>query len=81
MSIYMWIGIGIYAFFTLLPLKDVKNIGKWEISSIIINMVVLLTVILAHLFFGFNIWIGILLLIILGIFLDKKTYTKKRLII
>ncbi|MEK4523616.1 hypothetical protein MKX96_18535 [Psychrobacillus sp. FSL W7-1493] len=37
MSIYTWIGIGIYAFFTLLPLKDAKNIGKWKITSIIIN--------------------------------------------
>lgn len=77
MSIYTWIGIGIYAFFTLLPLKDAKNIGKWKITSIIINMVVLLAIIFAHLFYSFNIWIGIFLLIILGIFLDKKTYTKK----
>lgn len=81
MSIYTWIGIGIYTFIILLPLKDAKNIGKWKITSIIINIVVLVAVILAHVFYSFNIWIGILMLIILAIFLDKKTYTKKRLII
>ena len=81
MNIYSWIGIAIFAFFTLLPLKNANNLSKWDITGIIITMVTLFVIVGAIIFYNFNLWIGIVLLFILAILLDKKTYTKKRLII
>ncbi|WP_342567379.1 serine hydrolase [Psychrobacillus sp. FSL K6-4046] len=81
MSIYTWIGIGIFAFFTLLPLKSAKNLSKWDIIGIVITMVTLVVIIIAHIFYSFNLWIGIAVLFILAILLDKKTYTKKMIVI
>ena len=81
MNIYAWIGLLGIIFFLGLPLlqksqRTKENIYKF-IKAIVIVFIIIALVVLMNIPFLFSYLIGLLLFILF----DKKTYTKKRLII
>lgn len=81
MNIWAWIGLSGIVIFTLLPLLSEKQRTKEKIREAVIMNTIVLAIILAVLIFNVNYLLALFLSLIVYILLDKKTYTKKRLII
>lgn len=72
--------IGIIVF-TLLPFRKKEYRTKLEIRKAMVTVVIVLGIITAVLVFGMNYFLASLAGLIVFVLLDKKTYTKKRLLI
>ncbi|MEK4426190.1 serine hydrolase [Solibacillus sp. FSL K6-1523] len=81
MNIYAWIGTLGIIFLTLLPLRKKANRTKEGIRKAIITVVIVLGIIIAVLVFNMNYPFAFIVGVIAMILFDKKTYTKKRLLI
>ncbi|MGE7024023.1 serine hydrolase [Solibacillus cecembensis] len=81
MNIYAWIGLLGIIFLTLLPLLKKENRSNEEIKKVIITVVIVLGIIIAVLVFSVNYFLALIVGFIAMIIFDKKTYTKKRLLI
>ena len=81
MNIYAWIGLLGIIVFTLLPFLNKKHRSKEEIRKAFVTISIVLGMIIAVTLFNVNFLIAFLLGVIVMILCDKKTYTKKRLII
>ncbi len=77
----MIIGIGLFVLFTLLPLLDSKRRTKVEVIKAVITLIAAAALVLGVLFFQLSYVLGVLLLILLTILIDKNTYTRKMLLI
>jgi len=77
----MWIFILGILFLTPLTLLKKENRTKEEIRKAIVTVVIVLGIIIAVLMFNVNYLVALMVGFIAMIVLDKKTYTKKRLII
>ena len=81
MNMYSWIGmIGIIVF-TLLPFRKKEHRTKTEIRKAVLTVAIVLGIITAVLVFGLNYLLALLVGLLVFILIDKKTYTKKRLLI
>lgn len=81
MNMYSWIGmIGIIVF-TLLPFRKKEHRTKTEIRKAVLTVAIVLGIITAVLVFGLNYLLALLAGLLGFILIDKKTYTKKRLLI
>ena len=81
MSSYAWFVILAIAFFNALPLIKNRNRTKERIRRAVFVLLVLLAIIIAVLFFGINVLVLIIIGVLVLVLFDKKTYTKKRLLI
>jgi len=81
MNIYAWIGMLGIIIVTPLPLLIKENRTKDEIRKVIVTEIIALSIIIAVLFFSVNYLLAIVVGFIALILFNKKTYTKKRLII
>ncbi|MEG0385996.1 MAG: serine hydrolase [Solibacillus sp.] len=81
MNIYAWIGMLGIIFLTLLPLHKTENRSKEAIRKAIITVVIVLGIIVAVLVFKVAYLFAFIIGVIAMILFDKKTYTKKRLLI
>lgn len=81
MNSYAWIGILGIMFFTLLPLLNKKNRTREEIQKAIVTVSILIGMIIAVSVFNVNFFAALLFGFLAMILLDRKTYTKKRLMI
>jgi len=81
MNIYAWISLLGIIVFTLLPFLNKNHRSKEEIRKAIVTISTVLGMTIAVTLFNVNFLIAFLLGIIVMILCDKKTYTKKRLII
>ncbi|MFJ7951320.1 serine hydrolase [Lysinibacillus sp. NPDC096418] len=81
MNIIAWIGMLGIIIFTLLPLLKKENRSKEEISKAIVTVTIVIGIIVAVLVFSVNYLFALIAGFIAMIVFDKKTYTKKRLII
>ncbi|UBH15102.1 class A beta-lactamase-related serine hydrolase [Macrococcus armenti] len=81
MNIFSWIGLTGIIIFTLIPLLSKENRTKQEVRKAIITIVIVIGIIVAVMIFNVNFLNAILFGVIAMILFDKKTYTKKRLII
>ncbi|MEG0259628.1 MAG: serine hydrolase [Lysinibacillus sp.] len=80
MNIYAWIAMLGIIFLTLLPLVKKVNRSKEEIRKAIITIVIVLGIIVAVLVFNVNYPLALIVGFIAMILFDKKTYSKKYLI-
>ena len=81
MNMYSWIGmIGIIVF-TLLPFMKKEHRTKTEIRKAVMPVAIVLGIIMAVLVFGMPYLLALLVGLLVFILSDKKTYTKKRLLI
>jgi len=81
MNMYSWIGmIGIIVV-TLLPFRKKEHRTKMEIRKVTVTVAIVLGIITAVLVFGMPYLLALLVGLLVFILLDKKTYTKKRLLI
>ena len=81
MNIYAWIGMLGIIFFTLLPLLNKQNRTREEVQKAIVTVGIVIGIIIAVLVFDVNYLVALLFGFLAMILLDRKTYTKKRLII
>lgn len=81
MNIFSWIGLTGIIIFTLIPLLSKENRTKQEVRKVIITIVIVIGIIVAVMIFNVNFLIAFIFGAIAMILFDKKTYTKKRLII
>lgn len=81
MNIYAWFGLTAVVVLTLLPLLSKKSRTKMEIRKALLNVAVVFGIIIAVLVFNVNYLFALLVAFFIFILFDKKTYTKKRLII
>ncbi|MEG7843870.1 serine hydrolase [Bacillus mobilis] len=81
MNIWAWIGILGILITAPLPLLKKENRTKEEIRKVIVTLVIVLTIIIAVLFFNVNYLLAVVVGFIAMIVFDKKTYTKKRLLV
>ena len=81
MNLWAWIVILGFVLFTLLPFIEKKNRTREEIQKAIITVGIILGIILAVLLFDVNFLAALLFGFLAEILFDRKTYTKKRLII
>ena len=81
MNIYAWYGLTAVLVLTLLPLLSKKYRTKTEIRKALLNVAVVFAIIIAVLVFNVNYLFALLAAFFFFIVFDKKTYTKKRLII
>lgn len=81
MNIYAWIGMLGILILAPLPLLNKENRSKEEIGKVIITVVIVLGIIAAVLIFNVNYIFALVVGFIAMIVFNKKTYTKKRLII
>ena len=81
MNIFSWIGLTGIIIFTLIPLLSKENRTKQEVRKAIITIVIVIGIIVAVMIFNVNFLNAVLFGVIAMILFDKKTYTKKRLII
>lgn len=81
MNIFAWIGMLGIVFFTLLPFVKKKNRTKKATRVAIGTVAIILGIIIAVLIFDVNYLLAVIVGFALMIVIDKKTYTKKRLII
>jgi|SRR5690625_3431692 len=81
MNIWAWIGLTGIVIFTLIPLLQKENRTKINIWEAIVNVLTVCGIIIAVLIFNVNILFAIVGGFIVMIVLDRKTYTKKRLMI
>ena len=81
MNMWAWIGMLGFLILTLLPFLKKENRSKEEIRKAIVMVVIVLGIIAAVLTFNVNYLFALVVGFIAMIVFDKKTYTKKRLII
>ncbi|WP_053482325.1 serine hydrolase [Lysinibacillus sp. FJAT-14745] len=81
MTIWAWIGLLGIVMFSLLSLLKKENRTKEEIRKTIVTGLIVLGIIVAVLFFNANYILALIAGFIAMIVFDKKTYTKKRIII
>lgn len=81
MNSFAWLGIGIIAVFSLLQLFSKENRTKEKRREPLLTLAILIGVIFAVLVFNMAYLNALLLGLFVYILLDKKTYTKKRLIL
>ncbi|MGE7674779.1 serine hydrolase [Lysinibacillus sp. NPDC094403] len=81
MNIWAWIGLLGILMFSLLPLLKKENRTKEEIRKTITTGLMVLGIIVAVLIFNVNYLLALIAGFIAMIVFDKKTYTKKRIII
>jgi|GEM_PF-207798 len=81
MNIWAWIGLLGILLFSLLPLLKKENRTKEEIRKTIVTGLIVLGIIVSVLFFNVNYLLALIVGFIAMIVFDKKTYTKKRIII
>lgn len=81
MNIYAWIGMLGIIFFTLLPLLKKENRSKEDSRKAIVMVTIVIGIIVAVLVFSVNYLLALIIGFIAMIVFDKKTYTKKRLMI
>ncbi|ATP41081.1 hypothetical protein CSE16_14035 [Solibacillus sp. R5-41] len=81
MNIYAWVGMLGIIFLTLLPFIKKENRSKGEIRKAIITVVIVLGIIVAVLVFNVNYPLALIAGFVAMILFNKKTYTKKRLLI
>lgn len=77
----LWITLSIMLFLAIVPLLYKKSRTKEAIRRLIIVSIIILAIIIAVLVFQVNFYAALLFAFIAFILADKKTYTKKRLII
>ncbi|REB06112.1 hypothetical protein DVB69_14365 [Sporosarcina sp. BI001-red] len=80
MNIWAWIGLLGIILLTLIPLKKEKR-TKEDFRKVIVTVLIVLGIIIAVVIFSVNYLVALITGFIASIVLDKKTYTKKRLII
>lgn len=78
---WAWIGLSGIVVLTLLPFLSKKQRSKEKIREAVITIFIVFSIIIAVLLFHVNYILALILGFIAFILLDKKTYTKKRLII
>lgn len=78
---WLLVGICLFIFFSLLPFLNKKYRTKENIQKTILSITLFTLVIITALIFQIDILIAVIIFIVLYILLDKKTYTKKRLLI
>lgn len=81
MNIWAWIGLLGIIILTLIPLLNKEKRSKEDIRRAILNALIILGIIITVIIFNFNYLFAFLFGIVAMILFDKKTYTKKRLII
>ena len=81
MNLWAWIGMLGIILFTLLPFIEKKKRTRKEIQKAIVTVGIVLGIILAVLLFDINYLVALLFGFLAMILFDRKTYTKKRLII
>lgn len=81
MNSYAWIGMLGIIIFSLLPLLKNENRSKENIRKAMITVAIVIGIIIAVIVFGINYLLALIVGFIAMIVLDKKTYTKKRLLI
>lgn len=81
MNIFAWIGMLGILILAPLPLLKKENRSKEEIRKAIVTVFIALGIIAAVLIFNVNFLLALVVGVILMIVFDKKTYTKKRLVI
>ncbi len=81
MNLWAWIGMLGIILFTLLPFIEKKKRTREEIQKAIVTVGIVLGIILAVLLFDINYLVALLFGFLAMILFDRKTYTKKRLII
>lgn len=81
MNTLSWIGMIGIVILTLLPLAKKENRTKEEIRKALVMVVIVLGIIISVLVFGINYLLALIVGFFAMIVFDKKTYTKKRLII
>lgn len=81
MTSWAWIGLSGIVVLTLLPFLSKKQRSKEKIREAVITIFIVFSIIIAVLLFHVNYILALILGFIAFILLDKKTYTKKRLII
>lgn len=81
MNIYGWIGILGIMFFTLLPLLNKQKRTREEVQKAIVTVSILIGIIIAVIVFNVNFLVTLLFGFLGMILLDRKTYTKKRVMI
>ncbi len=81
MNMYGWIGTVVLIVLVLLPLRKKEYRTNTEIRKVIAKFAVVLGVITVIIVLGMGYLIGLLVGVLVLILIDKKTYTKKRLLI
>ncbi|QNK88329.1 serine hydrolase [Sporosarcina sp. resist] len=81
MNTLSWIGMVGIVILTLLPLVKKENRTKEEMRKAIVTVAIVLGIIITVLVFGVNYLLALIVGFFAMIVFDKKTYTKKRLII
>ena len=81
MNLWAWVGMLGIILFTLLPFIEKKKRTREEIQKAIVTVGIVLGIILAVLLFDINYLVAVLFGFLAMILFDRKTYTKKRLII
>ncbi|MBM7665768.1 D-alanyl-D-alanine carboxypeptidase [Solibacillus kalamii] len=81
MNIYGWIGLLGIVLFSLLPLSSIEKRTREEVQKAIITISIIIGIIMAVIVFDINFVVTLLFGFLAMIMLDRKTYTKKRLII
>ncbi|WP_399630142.1 serine hydrolase [Sporosarcina sp. SG10008] len=81
MNTLSWIGMVGIVSLTLLPLVKKENRTKEEMRKAIVTVAIVLGIIITVLVFGVNYLLALIVGFFAMIVFDKKTYTKKRLII
>ena len=81
MNIYAWVGMLGIIVFTILPLFNKQKRTREEVKKAIVTIGIVIGIIIAVLVFNVNYLVALLFGFLAMILLDRKTYTKKRLII
>ena len=81
MNIYAWVGMLGIIIFTLLPLLDKQKRTREEVQKAILTVGIVIGIIIAVLIFNVNYLVALLFGFLAMILLDRKTYTKKRILI
>ena len=81
MNIYAWVGLLGIIVFTILPLFNKQNRTRDEVQKAIVTIGSVIGIIIMVLVFDVNFLVALLFGYLAMLLLDRKTYTKKRLII
>ena len=81
MNLWAWICMLGIILFTLLPFTEKKNRTSYEIQKAVVTVLSVIGIIIAVIFFEVNYLVALLFGFLAMIVFDRKTYTKKRLII
>ncbi len=80
MNIWAWIGLSGIVIFALLPLLKEESRTKENIRQAVVTVLIVLGILVAVFVFNISYFFAFLLAVAVFILLDKKTYTKKRLV-